>query len=386
MIYKPLAVLLFLLPLTTFGRIALGWSDYDHQAMVAPALKEIADPTGLSTPCVIRPISSFLEKIRSLKPEIQSQQDFSKFLLINPSVPLNSLSDEEVMGGSIKPVAILRLHSIDPDDGRDQNLETDFYRDQVWFGSGTGVNSQAFRHIEKPPFNPFHFNDTFGFPLRQLGQASRRAQTYYDLALLARSWGEEYWAWRFLASSFHYLQDLHQPFHAAQVSPEIASLGLRSYFLWGKKEKFSIIGTISRLVSNLHLFFEDYTTTWTKRGRLIDPLCGTQTEKFSTVQDYAIRLRDRSNRLSSETSHLTRLLAKPILLTSYKYPKPEDQAGDFVRSEDKDFQKNLGPLFKIVEKSFHSAGIAMRSVVTAYQKTPKEQDAEKLLREIEQLR
>ncbi|MDO8462212.1 MAG: hypothetical protein Q7S98_05070 [Deltaproteobacteria bacterium] len=383
-----LSKLFFLL---LFSRTLFAWSDYDHQAMVAPALQQIVGKTGLGEPCAIQSLAPFLKKLTPFRPGISSPKGdspagFARFIDVNTKIPIGKLSTEESIGRSIKPIDILRLHAIDPDDGRDQRLRSHFYREQVWFGAGTGVSSQAFRHIEKPPFNPFRFDTTFGFPFWRLGQATDRVQLYFDLALLARSMGEEYWGWRFLAASFHYLQDLHQPFHATQISPEIASRGLRLYFQWGRAEHFSPIGTIAHLMSNLHHFFEEYVGELSRKGLFNEPLKGTDTDHFVTPFQYATVIRDRSNRLAAKTIHVTAALARPVLFTPYKFPEEHDEARNFLATDSVTFDKDREELMGIVRESFGNAGIAMRTLVFAYQREPKEQDSEKLLKRIERYR
>ncbi len=54
------------------------------------------------------------------------------------------------------------------------------------------------------------------WPMR-FGVAPQRAQYFYDLAQVAYKKGDPYWAFRFLARSLHYIEDVGQPLHSLPI-------------------------------------------------------------------------------------------------------------------------------------------------------------------------
>ncbi|MDO8643812.1 MAG: hypothetical protein Q7S00_02450, partial [bacterium] len=340
-------LIIFLIPLQAFA-----WNTEDHKIVALISLQKIAQGAGLYKPQTIRPLTPFLMELRQYRPELKTDEDFSNFIRINPATPLNQLDVQERWGDTIEPIRVLGLYAPAPDDGRDNGIPTKG-TDQFWFGAQDGMNSQAFRHIEKPPLNLLRFNDTFGFPPWSLGEATNRVELYYNLALLARHFGEEYWGWRFLGYAFHYVQDLYQPFHATQVSPEIAVEGVRAYWKWGRKEGKGFMGTTGHLMTNLHRFFEDETVFWTRQGKFSDDLQGTDFQFIPTsVKEYAVGIRDDSNHWSSKTLAVTKKLASPLLLTSYNYEENTELVEEFLQNDSPNFEENRQEYFSIVANRY----------------------------------
>ncbi len=390
----PLSLVLFAvcLPLP-----ALGWNLSDHREMARLALEDVAEDWKLDQPVAIRPLSSFLEKLKSIRPELGDPWQFSHYLKINPKIDIGTFESLRYPGrypGALTPHAILSLYATDPDDGRDQNLflrdETGapkpMFPDQKWFGAIQGPNSQAFRHIEKPPFDLSHPVRTFGIPLRSIGEASQRMEIYFQLSQLAFALEEEYWGWRFLAGGFHYLQDLHQPYHAGQITPTLLKQGLGILLSWGWKEK-GFMGSFVHVVSNSHRFFETYVDD--PKGRDDGMKEKALSALRGTNADMTRNIRDDSNRLYPELSETVAVLTGASLTGREEFYSDGDKSEK--NSDPKDFIQD-GPafaeanrrIFEIVIDRFQSAGSMTRAYVkAAIEEKGKREKPEGILRKLD---
>ncbi|MEZ4751691.1 MAG: hypothetical protein R3B54_14015 [Bdellovibrionota bacterium] len=131
---------------------------------------------------------------------------------------------EESLGVGVFVKSILSMYSDEPDWGADQNLfESDQYpelwtEDTPYISQKTGLGSQGFRHMYFPgKLNWWEPIGSFQIPQHAIGEAPSRAQIYWDLAQAMKRAGADYWSYRFLAWSLHYVQDLFQPFHSRQT-------------------------------------------------------------------------------------------------------------------------------------------------------------------------
>lgn len=332
------------------------------------SLEDVAETWGLLAPCPIRPLSSLLEKLGTLDESLGDFWHFSDFLKINPTVPWDALDPREQGKAAVTPLEILSFHSTDPDDGRDKDLIIRdaqgrphyAFRDQFWFGSLQGGNSQAFRHLEKPPFSWRHRSSTFGFPFRAVGEATNRAEIYYQTALLAFVLGEEYWGWRFLAGSFHYLQDLENPYHAAQITPELLKKGLKAYWTWGRKEKKGLMPTLAHIVSNSHRFMETYL----EQTPNYEPLNGDDVLPVASIRDLALQVRDESNRFFPELTTLVgqitnEKLVGPDLFNSNTLPYDDPLL--YLNREAANFVEANKRIREIVAGRFAATGRVLRT-------------------------
>lgn len=367
---------------------AFAWNLRDHRDMAKFALADVAKDWGLEETCEIHPLSSFLEKLRTLRPEIADAWQFSNYLKINPKIDLGrteSLRFPEgtPKGKTITPLEILTLYATDADDGRDQDLfvrdaqgnPQPMFPDQKWFGAYQNPNSQAFRHIEKPPFSLRHPIATFGIPFRSIGEASQRTEIYFRLSQLAFALGEDYWGWRFLAGGLHYLQDLHQPYHAGQLTPTLMNHGLRVLLSWGWGEK-GFMGSFAHVISNSHRFFEDYVDEPAGfdaglKKRATEALGGTALAPLSgSVGNLARKVRDASNRLYDRLSRAVEDVTGDSLYGHEEFYSDGDKnpvnsrAEDFLRQGPKFADANAA-IFEIVADRFSSAGKATRTYVKA---------------------
>ncbi len=358
-----MTVAFFLILALFFPKAAHAWDEADHQIITRLALEEVAPEWGLIEPCEVRPLQSFLNKIDGFK----TKEAFSHFLKINPAIDLDHKEKSVLKRPTLSPLEILTFYSIDPDDGRDQDLPL-ISPDQKWFGVTKGPDTQAFRHIEKPPFNVKDPINTFGFPFRSVGEATRRAEIYEQLSLLAFDVGEPYWGWRFLAGAFHYLEDLHNPYHAGQMTPAFAARGLRAYFSWGAKEK-GFFGTMSHLVSNSHRFFETLVSfppapLRDAKQSALEALRGREVLSLDqTVWEIGRGVRDSSNRQFGKLITLVTEVSDPILFTPYRFRSWEAERDDPARFLKKGAEKKEQEIFAIVQERFQSAGRVLRTVV-----------------------
>lgn len=376
----PFIFLLFL----TLSSTAFGWSGYTHGMIAKESLIDVAKEWGLKEPVVVTSFDAFLNKFSKINPSIKTRKDFAGWLKINTASPFDRpFQKEERVGGRIPPLEILSLYSRRADDGRDLNVSYDKL-EQFWFGSGTKTGSQAFRHMEKPPFHPLYPLNTFGFPLGRLGQATQRAQIYFDLAVQAYRLGEPYWGWNFLGVGLHYIEDLGQPYHTAQLIPPLAIKGTLSYLQWGRKERLGWIKTVTHVVSNAHHFFEGYVdhflsnetgfgNLWRQRLR-----GKTTFELFPSIFYLAKEVRDDSNRHAFDSVQATFLLTGKNLLTSRVYRvdiEDEELLEDpipFLTNDSKRRLLGASTVSQIVLDAFAFQGKAVRTMVHQFLITTKE--------------
>jgi len=382
---------------------AQAWDLEDHRLLSRLALKSVAHDRWLNQPCEIHPLQSLLNKLGQIRPELGDAWHFADYLKINPKINLEAVDPSLKDRRSVTPLEILSAYSVDPDDGRDQDLFIRdargiphyAYPDQKWFGAMTGGNSQAFRHIEKPPFTLSHPVSTFGFPFGKVGEATSRVEIYFQVSLLAFSLHEDYWGWRFLANALHYLEDLHQPYHTGQITPDLLLRGLRAYVSWGHK-KLGFMGTFSHLMSNSHRFYESYVD---HPGPLHSSSYRLKEEALQSVQaidvvplpgsigDFAAQVRDRSNllfpRLTSDITELT----TPELLGERTYLSDGDNADnplDYLK-KGPSFDSINEEIFKITQERFVSAGRTIRTIVQAIVQTKDLKKTEEVLNTLDQL-
>jgi len=231
-----LLILFFFLPLSA-------WPWGGHYLITTYATEKV---TWLNQFHEIRvtPFQDFLSKAFS---KDFTQKDFLNQYQLNSTYKIDY---KHPLNGTIDARSILIAHTDEPDWGMDQNM--DISPDQKFMGGTIGPTSQAFRHLYwktwslKAPWRTFHI------PPREMGQALRRAQIFYDLAQTAFEAKQPYWAFRFLAWSLHYIQDLGQPFHSSQLlTPKFID--------WNSIFNFNqLIKRTTQIISNYHFLYEDY--------------------------------------------------------------------------------------------------------------------------------
>lgn len=367
------------------------WNGTDHIAITRLALEEAAPDWQLDQPVEIHPLQSLLDKLKVIRPALGDPRQWAHYLQINTKTDFDYLPPEAKGQKELSALSILSFFSVDPDDGRDQDLP-ELSPDQKWFGSPRGGNSQAFRHIEKPPFDWRHPSGTFGFPLRAVGEATKRAEIYFQASLLAFSLQEDYWGWRLLAGTFHYLQDLHQPYHAGQITPGLLTRGLWAFLRWGYDEK-GIMGTFAHIISNSHRFYESYVAIPSGhdngvKGEALKALKGRDLAPITgTIRDLAIQVRDSSNRHFPELVCAVTRASDPVLFSSYDFKsdqKGADNPSRFLKTGP-EFEESNQKIFEITRERFESAGRVIRAVVHAAIENQRAEKPETLLRNLDLL-
>lgn len=369
LLFYPVYLILFL-----FQQDSYAWNIQDHQRLTEAALHAVADDWGLNHPYEIRPLSAFLKKLAQIRPGIR----LADYLRINPQIDLEAVEKSLRGKTRITPIEILSVYSRDPDDGRDQDLFLRdqkgnlhyAYPDQKWFGALSGANSQAFRHMEKPPFRWRHCISTFGFPFRAVGEATSRAEIYFEVAELAFALHENYWGWRFLANALHYVEDLHQPYHTGQITPHLLAQGLKAYFQWGRKSA-GFLGTFSHLLSNSHRLYESFVENPRGydrgiKGEALEEARGEDAPPISgTIKEFAVGIRDSSNLLFSKLIEKVTEATTPELLGPRRFISDDAGADDpahFLKTGS-EFETAYREIFLITKNRFEAAGRAIRSLV-----------------------
>ena len=273
-----------------FETFALGWGR--HDLLTTFAIEEVA---WLKQWKAIE-VTSFQEFLPKAFARNYKDSDFLRQYQLNPSTKM-IFKHNEKKGEKVSAAWILIHYTDEPDWGMDQNL--DISPNQKFMGGTKGPTSQAFRHLywkkwtARAPWRTFHI------PPREMGEALKRAQSFYDLAQTAFEVGKPYWAFRFLAWSLHYIQDLGQPFHSSQLlTPKFID--------WNSIFNFEIlIKRTTQIISNYHFMYEDYVVFRIEeefknkfKNHFISALKGTTFMNSSSAYLIARHSADDSNRLS----------------------------------------------------------------------------------------
>ena len=368
------------------------WNTVDHKMSPRLALKSLIPTAKLDQTVPYEPLSGFLNKLSKVHSQIQTEKDLYQWLMTHPQAPFEKKNEILSKGTPVLPLEILSQYASAPDDKWDQDLSQigdevkrrKISKKMFWFGSLSGVGSQAFRHIEKPPFDLSHPLETFGFPLTTVGEATKRAEIFYVLALLADRLESPYWAWRFLSCSFHYLQDLHNPHHATQISPQLLWAGVMAYVQWGYEQDKGFLKTIGHVGSNVHNFLESWLSSYTGSNyvkylqgeRLSIPLStrlllrsleGESTLKIGDFRSLIIGVRDQSNLQSLKLTNYVLDLTKAHLFGPREFPSgasSPDSVRDFMALEVlKDKDRYEAPLWPLLRERFQAMGESLRQVV-----------------------
>ncbi|MBI4366511.1 MAG: hypothetical protein HY543_06805 [Deltaproteobacteria bacterium] len=359
--------------------LAFAWAGHDHSLLVARGFSRVAPSPGPDATVPVTAYDRFLSRIAPAIGIAPTPAAFAEWLGVNPGIDLGAFSPAEQVGGTVALLDLLRSHVNDPDDGRDEGVADK--PAARFFG---GRESQAFRHMEKPPLrwtDPAH---TLGIPLGEAGEASLRAQIYFDLARLTWQLGEPYWAWRWLACSLHYIQDLTQPYHATQDN----SYGryffstIRVYLQnLGQPGGKGPIKTITQLISNSHHFYEDLVAYYNQLAlmgrphdaraiRLLTAMDGWSEPPpapmihGTDIRAFAKTLRDASNRRGADLLQAIHTMSGERLLSLYDYPQPGDTPTAFLKStRDLDYLEAERVFFALTEASLRLGAHGTRELV-----------------------
>jgi hypothetical protein len=205
----------------------------------------VQDVSWLSMPIKVTSFEQFLAKAFS---KDFTKSDFLNQYQLNPKTVIGFKDIKK--GETTSASAILIHYSDEPDRGMDQDLNLS--PDQKYMGGYKGPTSQGFRHLYFKKWSMRAPWRTFHVPMKEMGEALKRAQIFYDLAETAYNVSEPYWAFRFLAWSLHYVQDLGQPYHSSQIlTPRFLS--------WEDIFHFKqFVSRTTQIISNCHYLYEDY--------------------------------------------------------------------------------------------------------------------------------
>lgn len=174
-------------------------------------------------------------------------------------------------GKTIEPWKILVLYSTEPDLYADDDLK--LHKNQRITGGSHGWRHMYFKLM----------GTTYGI-------APQSFRVHKDLATIAFENRKDYWGWRYLARSAHYLADLGHPFHVKGLP---GSFLLRNYFT--RQEIF-------RIVSALHQSYEIYVERRFREGfepfkqaLLLGAREGQNEGKDAGLQAYIKRSKKRHN-------------------------------------------------------------------------------------------
>ncbi len=174
----------------------------------------------------------------------------------------------------VSALEVLSVYSSEPDWDFDNDL------DVHWLQALTG-GSQGWRHQRY----------TLLGGLIVLGEAPQRAQKFYDLALYAHEQGDPYWAFRLLARSLHFVQDMGQPFHALPMPIQ--------HFITEHRLNLTNATTVAE---NAHYNLEGYVEYKLQEGYepFILALTGTQAASVVSVEAAAIELNMKMRDLAED--------------------------------------------------------------------------------------
>lgn len=145
---------------------------------------------------------------------------------INPSFEIKYV--EGKIGDKTDAVTILTTYADEPDWGLDENMKLS--KLQVLTGG-----PQGYRHMYYK-MGPI-----------KIGTAPYQIDFWFHMAEIAKSKGDLYWTFRFLARALHYMEDITQPYHG---TPGPTSIVLGNIF--------SGIKGLTTMCSNHHYALEDY--------------------------------------------------------------------------------------------------------------------------------
>jgi hypothetical protein len=195
----------------------------------------------------------------------------------------------------------------DPDQGMDRDLSSstldmklDPNGDRQWMGGTPGPSSQGFRHMYFGGWKINHPMITFQIPTRPLGQAPERAQIMAQMAKHLIKEGQVAWGIRTTAWALHYLQDLAQPFHSAQLI-SLKMVPWSTLLSWPPQEGFKqLVKETTRIITNYHWAYEGYVLDRLSQGEN-SPFkeCLSKPENYSKINF------NHKTQTISELAHIT---------------------------------------------------------------------------------
>jgi hypothetical protein len=266
-----------------FSYPAYSWNVHEH---LMPFILDTSSPE----------LEKFLHQKATAPCEPEDQSMFltlANQLLLNPKGKVPATTRGKCgTGVQLSAYEVLAGSSVDdPDQGFDKDLPTepgnhyDPQGDRIWMGGETGPSSQGFRHMFFGGWQPSRPLATFQLPFHAIGQAPQRFELMARKAKeLIRS-GHVAWGSRVMTWSMHYIQDLSQPFHSAQLI-NLNMVPWYSMWTWPPTEAFDTLRKqTTRVITNYHWAYEGYTQYQVEK-RVNSPFvdCLAHPEKYSKLQ------------------------------------------------------------------------------------------------------
>ena len=189
----------------------------------------------------------------------------------------------------------------------------------------------------------------FGSFIR-LGVAPDRAQHFYDLALRAYEERDLYWAFRFLARSLHYLQDMGQPYHSLPFpAMDIVT------------EHVFNLTKATTVATNAHYNLEAYVEWRLLQGYepFLEAIQGNDAQPITTVAEAAAELNEEVRQFAERQYELT-MRVWPDLAIPVRQTLDFDQ--DPVRTG-----RYLDDLHSIIEHTLALTGSYTRGLLLKFQ-------------------
>lgn len=187
-------------------------------------------------------------------------------LALHEKTHLPKLFPDKKCGTTVPLREVLQAGILDePDHGMDEDLpdsaDPDSYR--TWMGGKTGPTSKGFRHMYFGGWKLHSPLATFQIPFGAIGASPRRVELLVTEARRLIRARELFWGVRVLGWALHYVQDLAQPFHSAQL-PSLAmvpwSAPWDALHAEGVKAAFpALVRETTRTIANYHWAFEEAT-------------------------------------------------------------------------------------------------------------------------------
>lgn len=235
-------------------------------------------------------------------------------------------------GEPFSALDVLTAYASEPDWDLDTNLQLS--RLQVMTGGSHGWRHQRYALLGG---------------VIVLGVAPERAEHFYQMALHAHAEEDLYWAFRFLARSLHYMQDMGQPYHALPMPV--------SHFL---TRHWLNIADATIVAENLHFALEGYVEHQLAQGYLpfLEALQGSAYTEIRDVKQAAIDLNEKARGVVMEQYDLTQEVWPDLAV-------PHRQRLDFAY-EPVTPSADLDRLHEIIEKSLRWTAKYTRGMVLRF--------------------
>ncbi|MCB0403822.1 MAG: hypothetical protein KDD51_03490 [Bdellovibrionales bacterium] len=313
--------------LLLFFLSSASWAWDHHDWLTEASLRSLSLDEATA---VYEPLDSALQR-SGTGLSVRDTAGLIRHLKLNSHYVFENRLDENA-GRGVFVKSVLAKYSDEPDWGADQDLfEPDQYpelwtSDTPYVSQKSGLGSQGFRHMYfSGKLNWWEPIGSIQIPQYAIGEAPARAQIYWDLSQALKRAGADYWAYRFLAWSLHYVQDLFQPFHSRQT-PSKSFIEFR--LMWWVIPSIDVEATGDQ-IAYYHLGYE----AWVTRDFEHNPRLGEILEQASLperaqlpIDVYLIEnvVPFAASKASVLADSLVRVLPKPGALSG---GKPKDAIG-----------------------------------------------------------